>query len=259
MRRLRPRLTYANVVSTLCLFMLLGGTSYAVATGSIDTREIRNNTVRSGDVRNNSLRSRDVRNGALIAEDFKSGQLPAGPRGAQGATGATGASGATKVVVRLASSTPGVSDGVPEVAFVELRGLRARHRRRLGDPRLQLQRRQAGVLDPQPGRGRVDPHRLGRVVPPRERRRQRPRQDLGGLRGSLSGCATRPRGVRVDRTPSNEEAPWQRAPRQRHSPPSSEGRCCALTTPATTPRGWSSTACISAAPPRSRAAEGRPT
>jgi hypothetical protein len=28
------RLTYANVVSTTCLFIVLGGTSYAVATGS---------------------------------------------------------------------------------------------------------------------------------------------------------------------------------------------------------------------------------
>src|SRR2546421_305995 len=32
MRRLRPRLTYANVVSTLCLFILLGGGAYAAST-----------------------------------------------------------------------------------------------------------------------------------------------------------------------------------------------------------------------------------
>ncbi len=58
-----------------------GGTSWAVATGSIDSREIRNNTVGSGDVRNNTVRSRDVRNGALIAADFRPGQLPAGAQG----------------------------------------------------------------------------------------------------------------------------------------------------------------------------------
>jgi hypothetical protein len=34
---MRERLTYSNVVSTLCLFIVLGGTSYAVATGSIDS------------------------------------------------------------------------------------------------------------------------------------------------------------------------------------------------------------------------------
>jgi hypothetical protein len=29
MARLRPRLTYANIISTICLFMLLGGTATA--------------------------------------------------------------------------------------------------------------------------------------------------------------------------------------------------------------------------------------
>ena len=115
MLRLLPRLSYANVLSTVAVFIAMGGTSYAVATGSIDSREIRNNTLGSGDVRNNTLRSRDVRNGALIAADFRPGQLPAGP---QGPAGPRGPAGATKAVVRLASSTPGVTDGVPEVAFV---------------------------------------------------------------------------------------------------------------------------------------------
>ena len=90
-----------------------------MATGSIDSREIRNNTVGSGDVRNNTVRSRDVRNGALIAADFRPGQLPAG---AQGPTGPRGPSGATKAVVRLASSNPGVTDGQTEVAFVSCVG-----------------------------------------------------------------------------------------------------------------------------------------
>jgi len=85
--KLRSSLTYANVVSTLCLFIVLGGTSYAVATGSIDSREIRNNTIRS----------KDVRNRALLAEDFKAGQLPAGAQGPQGAQGSTGARGAQGV------------------------------------------------------------------------------------------------------------------------------------------------------------------
>ncbi len=36
----------------LALFVVLGGTSYAVAAGSIDSRAIKNNTVRSTDIRN---------------------------------------------------------------------------------------------------------------------------------------------------------------------------------------------------------------
>jgi hypothetical protein len=71
----RSHLTYANVVSTVCLFILLGGTSYAVATGSIDSREIRNNTIRSGDLRNNEVRSRDIRNRTVLGRDVLSNTL----------------------------------------------------------------------------------------------------------------------------------------------------------------------------------------
>jgi hypothetical protein len=76
---LRPRLRYANVVSTACLFIVLGGTSYAVATGSIDSREIKNNTVRSRDIRNNDVASKDVRNWSLLAKDFAAGPAAARP------------------------------------------------------------------------------------------------------------------------------------------------------------------------------------
>ena len=50
----------ALVVAAIALFLSLGGVSYGVATGSIDTREIRNNTIRGGDVRNGTLSSRDL-------------------------------------------------------------------------------------------------------------------------------------------------------------------------------------------------------
>ena len=82
-------------VALLALFVALGGTSYAVATGSIDSREIKNDTVRSKDIRNNSVQSGDIRNRSLLAGDFKAGQLPTGARGPTGATGARGAAGAT--------------------------------------------------------------------------------------------------------------------------------------------------------------------
>jgi hypothetical protein len=69
MAQLRSSLTYANVMATVAVFVALGGTSYAVATGSIDSREIKNNTVRSKDIRNNAVRGRDIRNGTLTGGD----------------------------------------------------------------------------------------------------------------------------------------------------------------------------------------------
>jgi hypothetical protein len=84
-----------QTLGAIALFLALGGTSFAVATGSIDGREITNNTVRSEDIRNNDIRSNDVRNGALLARDFKLGQLPAGPQGPKGDTGLQGPKGDT--------------------------------------------------------------------------------------------------------------------------------------------------------------------
>ena len=59
----------------IALFFALTGTSYAVATGSIDSREIRNNSVRSKDVRNNALLSRDLRNNTVRSTDVREGTL----------------------------------------------------------------------------------------------------------------------------------------------------------------------------------------
>jgi hypothetical protein len=65
--RLRP--TPATAISLLALFVSLGGVSYAVATGSIDSREIRNNAVRTKDLRNNDIRGLDVRNSTIQGRD----------------------------------------------------------------------------------------------------------------------------------------------------------------------------------------------
>ncbi len=96
-------------VALLALFVALGGTSYAAATGSIDSREIKNNTVRSKDIRDNQVRSRDVRNFSLLEKDFKVGQLPAGPTGPRGATGPTGAPGPTSAAI--VGTTPPTENG----------------------------------------------------------------------------------------------------------------------------------------------------
>ena len=51
--QLRQRLTYANVMSTVAVFIALGGSSYAAL--QIDSGDIANNSVRGVDVRNRTL------------------------------------------------------------------------------------------------------------------------------------------------------------------------------------------------------------
>ena len=67
LQRLRPRVTFANVVSLLALFVALGGSSYAAL--RVTSRDIRNNTVRSEDLRNNHVRGRDIRNSTIRGGD----------------------------------------------------------------------------------------------------------------------------------------------------------------------------------------------
>jgi hypothetical protein len=65
----------AMVVALIALFVSMGGVSYGVATGSIDSREIKNNTVRSKDIRNNQVSSADVRNNSVRGRDVRNSTL----------------------------------------------------------------------------------------------------------------------------------------------------------------------------------------
>jgi hypothetical protein len=67
LNRLRPRITYANVVSSLCLFILLGGAAYAASLpkNSVGTKQLKADAVKSG----------KVKNGTLKREDLKAGQF----------------------------------------------------------------------------------------------------------------------------------------------------------------------------------------
>jgi hypothetical protein len=71
--RLRP--SPALVISLIALFVSLGGVSYGVATGFIDSREIRNNTVRSRDLRNNDIRTKDIRNNEVRGLDIRNSTI----------------------------------------------------------------------------------------------------------------------------------------------------------------------------------------
>lgn len=63
---------HGTVVAYIALFVALGGTSYGVATGSINSREIKNNNVRGKDIRRATVKGSDVAantvKGADIAE-----------------------------------------------------------------------------------------------------------------------------------------------------------------------------------------------
>src|ERR1700712_3279039 len=98
MKKLTAGLTYANLVSTLCLFLLLGGGA-AFAASQLPKNSVGAKQIKRGAITPAKLAKATERAIAAIA-----GPGPAGPRGATGATGQqgpAGAPGATRVVVRL--------------------------------------------------------------------------------------------------------------------------------------------------------------
>lgn len=108
----RAKLSYANVMATLGVFIALGGTGYAISElekNEVTSKHVKNNGIKNKDLADNSITSPKVLNGSLLGEDFAPGQLPQGPKGPQGPEGPQGEeglqgeqglSGATNVTVR---------------------------------------------------------------------------------------------------------------------------------------------------------------
>jgi hypothetical protein len=68
LRKLRPRLSYANVVSTLCLFILLGGGAYAATTlprDSVSTQSVQDGAITNPKLATGAVRGPKVAPGSL--------------------------------------------------------------------------------------------------------------------------------------------------------------------------------------------------
>ncbi len=96
MKRLVDALSYANVVSTVGLFLLLGGGAYAASrlpVNTVGTKQLKNNAVTWAKIKDGTITSSKIREGSLLRGDFAVGQLSAGPQGAAGEKGEKGKQG----------------------------------------------------------------------------------------------------------------------------------------------------------------------
>ena len=75
MRRRIQRPSPALVIALIALFVALGGTGYAAATGSIDSREIANSTIQGKDVKNGTLTGADQKDNSLTGKDVQESKL----------------------------------------------------------------------------------------------------------------------------------------------------------------------------------------
>jgi hypothetical protein len=105
---MRKRLSYGNVVSSLALFIALGGTSYALTLprNSVGSQQIRGAAVRASEIRAGAVRSSEVKDRSLGVRDLSTAARGA-LRGQTGATGAPGPAGPSGVTYRAAVNSGG--------------------------------------------------------------------------------------------------------------------------------------------------------
>ncbi len=63
MRRIKGMLSYANVISTLCLFMLLGGAAYAATSlpkNSVGTKQLKNSAVTGAKIKKHTITGTNI-------------------------------------------------------------------------------------------------------------------------------------------------------------------------------------------------------
>jgi hypothetical protein len=93
-RRVRERLSYANVVATLALFVALGGTSYALTLprNSVGSKQLRTNSIGRSEIKRGAVNTRAIKNQSIRLRDVSRGTRNA-LRGTPGLTGPQGPPG----------------------------------------------------------------------------------------------------------------------------------------------------------------------
>lgn len=115
METLRTKLTYANVISTLCLFLVLGGGAAFAAT------KLPKNSVGAKQLKNNSVSAAKIKNGAVtgVKIDLSTlGTVPNASR-AETATSATHAETAANASHADAAATAGSASSATDAKALE--------------------------------------------------------------------------------------------------------------------------------------------
>lgn len=90
MKKIRKRITYANVMSSIAVFLVIGGASAFAAThlgkNSVGTKQLKNNAVTTAKIKKNAVTGAKVKDGSLTGADINLGALGTVPSAANANT-----------------------------------------------------------------------------------------------------------------------------------------------------------------------------
>ncbi|TMK58407.1 MAG: hypothetical protein E6G51_03110 [Actinobacteria bacterium] len=127
MKQIRKRLTYANVMSSIAVFLVLGGAT-ALAAGqlgknSVGSKQIKKNAVTTAKIKNNAVTTGKIQNGAITGAKVNLGSLgtvpnathansadSAGSAGSAGNANTVGGVGAQEISFSANSGTQTIYD-----------------------------------------------------------------------------------------------------------------------------------------------------
>lgn len=126
MKQIRKRLTYANVMSSIAVFLILGGAS-AIAAGqlaknSVGSKQLKNNAVTTKKVKSNAITTKKIKNDAVTGAKVKESSLGTVPSATKATTADSATTANSATTAGSASSLAGykpfgvfVGPGVHEI------------------------------------------------------------------------------------------------------------------------------------------------
>jgi hypothetical protein len=116
--KIQKRLTYANVMSSIAVFLVIGGASAFAAThlgkNSVGTKQLKNNAVTTAKIKKNAVTGAKIKNGTITGSKINLGTLGTVPSASSAGNAAT-ANGQTPVKV-FQTLLPGQSGAVASIA-----------------------------------------------------------------------------------------------------------------------------------------------
>lgn len=127
MKQIRKRLTYANVMSSIAVFLVLGGAT-AIAAGqlgknSVGSKQIKKNAVTTAKIKKNAVTTAKIKNGAVTGAKVNAGTLGTVPNASHASSADTAGNADTVGGLRIVKFSLNGSGSIGKTEILSLNGL----------------------------------------------------------------------------------------------------------------------------------------